>query len=241
MTNPPPQDYKLRAQDHNRKKAKLKALREKAADRNEDEFYFGMLSRQGPQSRIKDGKHWKGTVQGDRGNKAMAVDVVRLLKTQDIGYVRTMRSVVRKEVDRLREQVVFASEGVSAEAEEDDDDEDFDFATEPVRPKKIVFVEEGAAEEAEEMDVEDDDDGEEDDFEGFNDKDDQEEADEETARKTKNLTRLKTELERAEAKLKALVQAERELEIQQAKMAKTATSGGTTKKGKKIMVRTRKR
>lgn len=205
-----------------------------------------MLSRQGPQSRVIDGKKWKGTVQGDRGNKSMAVDVVRLLKTQDIGYVRTMRSVVKKDVDRLREQVVFASEG--APVEDDDDDEEFDFGAGPVRPKKIVFVEEGEAplaedEENDEMDVEDEDDVEEGDFEGFDDDKDGDDADTETeaARKAKNLKRLRAELAVAETKLKALVQAERELEVQQAKMAKTATSGGTTKKGQKIMVRTRKR
>lgn len=232
------QDYKLRAQDHNRKKAKLKALREKAADRNEDEFYFGMLSRPGMQSRVQDGKRWKGTVQGDRGNRAMDVDVVRMLKTQDIGYVRTMRSVVRKEVERLREQVVFAADGME---EDDEDDDEFDFGKAPARPRKIVFVQEGDATPADE-EMEDDDDDDEEEFQGLDDEDKTDDAAEaEAQRKAKNLKRLRAELTAAEAKLKALREVEAELEVQQAKMAKTATSGGTTKKGKKIMVRTRKR
>lgn len=240
-------DYKLRAQDHNRKKEKLKALRQKAADRNEDEFYFGMLSRDGPGSRHSDGKKWKGTVAGDRGNRSLDVDVVRLLKTQDIGYVRTMRSVTAKQVLKLREQVVFASEGMPVEDEEDDDEE-FDFGAGPVtaKAKKIVFMERGDSAPAPEED--DDDEEDEDDtqgagaeFKGFEDRVDEEGEAAEKLRRERNLARLKRDLADAETKLKALTMAERELEVQQAKMAKTATSGGTTKSGKKIMVRTRKR
>ncbi|KAM0309542.1 hypothetical protein ACHAPQ_012566, partial [Fusarium lateritium] len=67
-------DYSLRAKDFNKKKKQLKNLRDKASERNEDEFYFGMMSRNGPGSRIQDGKRWSGTVHGDRGNKVMDVD-----------------------------------------------------------------------------------------------------------------------------------------------------------------------
>ena len=41
------QDYSLRAADHNEKKRKLKALKQKVLEKNPDEFYFGMLSRKG--------------------------------------------------------------------------------------------------------------------------------------------------------------------------------------------------
>jgi U3 small nucleolar RNA-associated protein 11 len=205
-----------------------------------------MLSRDGPGSRHSDGKRWKGTVAGDRGNRSLDVDVVRLLKTQDVGYVRTMRSVTAKQVLKLREQVVFASEGMPVE-EEDDDDEEFDFGAGPVtaRAKKIVFVERGEEVPAQEEDDEDELDHEEEEaaaeFKGFEDRVDGESEAEEKLRRERNLARLKRELAEAEKKLKALTTAERELEVQQAKMAKTATSGGTTKTGKKIMVRTRKR
>nr|POE79423.1 u3 small nucleolar rna-associated protein 11 [Quercus suber] len=37
-------DYSLRAKDHNTKKRKIKQLTDKARERNEDEFYFGMLN-----------------------------------------------------------------------------------------------------------------------------------------------------------------------------------------------------
>lgn len=199
-----------------------------------------MLSRKGPGSRIQNGRSWSGTVEGDRGNKSMDVDMVRLLKTQDVGYVRTMRQVVAKEVARLEEQVVL-SRGfgrLDEDEEEEDDDDDFDMPPKTKAARKIVF-----------MDDEDERD------EAIQDQLDQEEegdADEETKDKAnekegaefereKALRRLRRELENSRKKLKALTDAESALGIQRAKMAKTATSGGTTRRGKKIMVRTRKR
>ncbi|ENH69353.1 Putative U3 small nucleolar RNA-associated protein 11 [Fusarium oxysporum f. sp. cubense race 1] len=238
-------DYSLRAKDFNKKKAQLKNLKEKAAERNEDEFYFGMMSRKGPGSKIQDGKRWSGTVEGDRGNKAMDVETVRLLKTQDIGYIRTMRQVVAKEVARLEEQVVLTRGFDKLDEDEDEDDEDegsdseFDFATAPSRPKeprKIVFMDDEEQREETILDLEDEVDADKT-FEGFDD-DKKKEAEFERA---KALRCLRRQLENARKKLKALTDAEGELEIQRAKMAKTATSGGTTRKGKKIMVRTRKR
>lgn len=71
-------------------------MREKAAARNPDEFSFAMMSTK------SDG----GRKIVDRGNKALAMDVVKLLKTQDVGYVRTMLQVVRKERQRLEEEIV---------------------------------------------------------------------------------------------------------------------------------------
>ncbi|KAF5535229.1 u3 small nucleolar RNA-associated 11 [Fusarium phyllophilum] len=232
-------DYSLRAKDFNKKKAQLKNLKEKAAERNEDEFYFSMMSRKGPGSRIQDGKRWSGTVEGDRGNKAMDVETVRLLKTQDIGYIRTMRQVVAKEVARLEEQVVLTRGFDKLDEDEDDEDEgsdsEFDFATAPSRPKeprKIVFMDDEEQRETI-LDLEDEDDA---------DKTvDDDKKKEEDFERAKALRRLRRQLENARKKLKALTDAEGELEIQRAKMAKTATSGGTTRKGKKIMVRTRKR
>jgi U3 small nucleolar RNA-associated protein 11 len=202
-----------------------------------------MMSRKGPGSKIQDGKRWSGTVEGDRGNKAMDVETVRLLKTQDIGYIRTMRQVVAKEVARLEEQVVLTRGFDKLDEDEDDEDEgsdsEFDFATAPSKPKaprKIVFMDDEEQRDETILDLEDEDDADKT-FEGFDD-DKKKDADFERA---KALRRLRRQLENARKKLKALADAEGELEIQRAKMAKTATSGGTTRKGKKIMVRTRKR
>jgi U3 small nucleolar RNA-associated protein 11 len=91
------QDYKKRAQDHKLKRQKLKLLKDKASERNPDEFSFGMMS-----SRVD----IAGRKIADRGNKALSMDVVKLLKTQDAGYIRTMLQMVRKEREALEEKIV---------------------------------------------------------------------------------------------------------------------------------------
>ncbi|KAF2196715.1 U3 small nucleolar RNA-associated protein 11 [Delitschia confertaspora ATCC 74209] len=98
-------DYKLRAKDHKEKKARLRILKQKAADRNPDEFSFAMMS-----SKVDS----RGVKIADRGNKALSVDVVKLLKTQDVGYIRTMLQVVRKEKKQLEEEVVLDDEELRA-------------------------------------------------------------------------------------------------------------------------------
>ena len=79
-------DYVLRARDYHSKQDRLTRLKQKAADRNKDEFYFGMV-----RQRTQGGVH----VQ-DRGNEALPVDVVKVLKSQDENYIRTMRTVNQK-------------------------------------------------------------------------------------------------------------------------------------------------
>ncbi|KAG1749777.1 u3 small nucleolar RNA-associated protein 11 [Suillus paluster] len=75
-------DYVQRARDYHSKQDRLTRLRQKASDRNKDEFYFGMNK-----ERTVEGVHVK-----DRGNVSMPMDMVKLLKTQDEGYVRTTRA-----------------------------------------------------------------------------------------------------------------------------------------------------
>lgn len=95
-------DYKLRAADHRQKKQKLKLLSEKARQRNPDEFSFKMMS-----SKVdKDGKK-----VADRGNVALSTDVVKLLKTQDAGYIRTMLQMARKERAELEQRLILEEEG----------------------------------------------------------------------------------------------------------------------------------
>ena len=71
-------DYVLRARDYASKQARIRKLREKAAFRNKDEFYWGMVK----------GETKGGLVVAGRGNEALDVDLVRVLKTQDLGWVR---------------------------------------------------------------------------------------------------------------------------------------------------------
>ncbi|ORY14133.1 small-subunit processome [Clohesyomyces aquaticus] len=98
-------DYKLRAADHKEKKKRLKILKNKATERNPDEFSFAMLSSTVDKA---------GRKVTDRGNKALSVDVVKLLKTQDVGYIRTMLQVVRKERKELEERIILDEEEVRA-------------------------------------------------------------------------------------------------------------------------------
>ncbi|CCE34644.1 related to cgi-94 protein [Claviceps purpurea 20.1] len=247
-------DYTLRAKDFGKKKTQLKSLRQKAADRNEDEFYFGMMSRKGPGSRIQNGKRWDGTVEGDRGNKALSVETVRLLKTQDIGYIRTMRQVLVKEIARLEQQVVLTrgldrlddddNDDVDGADDEDNDlsDDDMPMPSRPKAARKIVFLddeEERQGTMLERLEAEQEDHEEEENHAPGGDKD-QEEDDEEFER-ARNLRRLKRQLANAKMKVQAFNDAEAALDVQRAKMAKTATSGGQSRRGKKLFVRARKR
>jgi U3 small nucleolar RNA-associated protein 11 len=223
----------------------LKALRQKAADRNPDEFYYGMMSRKGPTSWASTGKRWDGTVEGDRGNKSMDVATVRLLKTQDMGYVRTMRTIVAKELASLEQRLVQAR-GVNAVEDGDADDDDDEMpmpARRPTpKPRKIVFVDDEAErdqvmQEAPNNLDETREDGEEP-FEGFDDENSDGGSKPDT--KAERIRKLKQKRNNARQKLKALAEAEIALEEQRAKMAKTATSGGLTKKGQRIKVKARK-
>ncbi|KAF2158572.1 hypothetical protein M409DRAFT_71582 [Zasmidium cellare ATCC 36951] len=96
-------DYKLRATDHKTKQAKISALKAKASERNEDEFYFGMM--QGKDRRQQ-------RAEGSGGGRSLDQEVVRLMKTQDVGYLRTMLQRVRRERERVGRDVVAGGVGV---------------------------------------------------------------------------------------------------------------------------------
>ncbi|KXN88740.1 putative U3 small nucleolar RNA-associated protein 11 [Leucoagaricus sp. SymC.cos] len=88
-------DYIQRARDYHSKQDRLNRLRQKAAERNKDEFYFSMV-----REKTKKGVHVK-----DRGNQALPVDIVKVLKTQDENYVRTMRTSNSKKIDHIKNQL----------------------------------------------------------------------------------------------------------------------------------------
>ncbi|KAJ2904532.1 U3 snoRNP-associated protein Utp11 [Zalerion maritima] len=262
-------DYSLRAASHNRKKSQLRSLRLLASNRNEDEFHHGMLSRRGPsRSTLTSGtKKWDGTVAADRGSKVLDIDAVRLLKTQDMGYVRTVRNVAQREVRRLREKVVLAESmlgGAAHEKEDDDDDDsgdgdsdlgglgldlDIDFglphskssSSKPhpqSKPKKIVFAEDPETRDQYAADAEED---RSDEPEAAPQKDPSTDPKVQLELRKLQLQRLRRRLETAERKLQALAMAEHEMEQQRARMGKTATTGVVTKKGNMKKVNVRKR
>ncbi|KAF9269994.1 small-subunit processome [Marasmius fiardii PR-910] len=88
-------DYVKRARDYHSKQDRLTRLKQKAAERNKDEFYFSMVK-----EKTKRGVHVKS-----RGNVALPTDMVKVLKTQDENYVRTMRASNMKKIDKMKHQL----------------------------------------------------------------------------------------------------------------------------------------
>ncbi|EDO33548.1 predicted protein [Nematostella vectensis] len=84
-------DYVLRARDYHKKKEKLKNLREKALNKNPDEFYFKMIS-----TKTKDGVHH--VKQG----KQHTADQLKLMKAQDLNYVNSKKTAEAKKIERLQ-------------------------------------------------------------------------------------------------------------------------------------------
>ncbi|KIW63590.1 hypothetical protein PV04_08578 [Phialophora macrospora] len=98
-------DYSLRAQDYNLKKKKLSQLSQKAREKNPDEFAFGMV-RDGHAGLGKHkSKHNDEEVKGIVPGRPLSHDAVKLLKTQDAGYLRTVAAKGRREIERLEEEV----------------------------------------------------------------------------------------------------------------------------------------
>lgn len=95
-------DYKLRATDYHKKQAALKALRAKASNYNPDEYYHGMTRRKTDD---------RGILQADRGEESLSVQQVKLLKTQDANYIRTMRLNEALKINKQKDQLDFAAQG----------------------------------------------------------------------------------------------------------------------------------
>lgn len=212
------------------------------------------MSRSGPSTFASKGKRWTGTVDGDRGNRSIDVETARLLKTQDMGYLRTQRTLALKEVKALEERVVglggsLDPSTITADAGRDDEDDEMDGLDDEItpvtgktaKPKKIVFMD-GVFEREEmifNLEVDKD--------EGDGEDDDPEDGKEKSPEKLRAhqrlrlLEKLQRRLQSARKKLNVLAGAENRLEIQRASMAKTATVGGVRKSGKRIKIRERKR
>lgn len=91
-------DYKKRADDYHRKQDTLTHLRQKAAMRNPDEFYFGMKN-----SEIHQGRHRK--LEAARQKERIAeigAEAVKLMKSQDLSYVRMQTMKDKKKIERLQ-------------------------------------------------------------------------------------------------------------------------------------------
>ena len=85
-------DYLVRAQAFHSKENRIKALRKKAENRNPDEFYFKMVS-----SKTKGGVH---AAESEHGR--LSVEMLQVLRTQDRGYIKTLKGAEDKRVERLK-------------------------------------------------------------------------------------------------------------------------------------------
>lgn len=170
-----------------------------------------MMSRKGPST----SKNSNGTINGDRGNQVLSQEASRLYKTQDLGYLRTMRNKTAKEVDELQQRVV----GVIGTG------------------KKIVWVdgEDDLREKLGEEDMDEEDD------EDRNNVNPDTGSKKLKKLQEKEAIKLEARLSIARERLKALAEAEEALELQRTKMAKSPTIGGVNKHGVKYKVRERKR
>lgn len=88
-------DYIVRARDYQKKKAHIKNLKKKADNRNPDEFYFKMKN-----SRVKNGVH-----ESINENPCIDTDTVKLLKTQDLGYIVHRKAVDDNKAKKLKENL----------------------------------------------------------------------------------------------------------------------------------------
>ncbi|KAJ7897088.1 u3 small nucleolar RNA-associated protein 11 [Mycena olivaceomarginata] len=105
-------DYVKRARDYHSKQDRLTRLKQKVAERNKDEFYFSMSKQTS-----KGGVH-----VADRGNVALPQDIVKVLKTQDENYVRTMRTAGLKKIDKIKAQLTAMADLMKPGALENDED-----------------------------------------------------------------------------------------------------------------------
>ncbi|KAL8731930.1 MAG: hypothetical protein Q9166_003062 [cf. Caloplaca sp. 2 TL-2023] len=80
----------------------MRILREKAAERNPDEFSYGMLS-----SKID--KY--GRKIQDRGNTCLSQDAAKLLKTQDAGYISTVIQQTKRTRERMEQEYILENGG----------------------------------------------------------------------------------------------------------------------------------
>lgn len=88
-------DYKLRADDYHRKQKTLNALRQKALDRNPDEFYYRMINTQ-----LRDGEH---VIK--QKDEQLTEEQKKVMRAQDIGYVEMKRVAESKKIERLKSEL----------------------------------------------------------------------------------------------------------------------------------------
>ena len=85
-------DYKLRADDFNKKKKALQHLRKKALNKNPDEFYYHMIN-----SKQVDGVHKEKNKE-----TPLSEEQIKLMQTQDKKYIMNKRTSEINKIEKLR-------------------------------------------------------------------------------------------------------------------------------------------
>ncbi|KAJ3410014.1 UTP11-like, U3 small nucleolar ribonucleoprotein [Chytridiales sp. JEL 0842] len=131
-------DYTLRSRDFKDKQKRIKAMKEKAMFRNPDEFYFGMINAK-----------TKGGVAKKERNQQFDAETLKLLKTQDQGYVNYHRSINLKKLEKMKHSFHFTDDadtqmkeytGEEEEEEEGEDEDDIATSANKSKPKHTIFV-----------------------------------------------------------------------------------------------------
>jgi U3 small nucleolar RNA-associated protein 11 len=101
-------DYKQRSNDYHQKQDRLKGMREKAANRNPDEFYTAMHK---AQIDSKTGKSQRtAAARREELDDTLSGDAVKIMKHQDLAYVRNERLKNATKVEKLQASLHFLNE-----------------------------------------------------------------------------------------------------------------------------------
>lgn len=85
-------DYKQRSDQHHKRENTIKALRQRALNRNPHEFYFNMV-----RSKTVNGIH-----KSKEGPPTYTPEQLKLIESQDLNYVNYKRSLEQKKIDKLK-------------------------------------------------------------------------------------------------------------------------------------------
>lgn len=91
-------DYKVRAKEFNRREGVLTKLRQKALDKNPNEFYFHMK-----RSKLVDGVHYD--TRND--DEELAPEEMKLMQSQDLNYINYKRAIDAKKIEKLQSELHF--------------------------------------------------------------------------------------------------------------------------------------
>ena len=98
-------DYKKRSDHYHAREDRLNAMKQKASMKNPDEFYFGMKKTQihsttGQHSKTKETKQ-------KEFDETIGPDTIRLMKDQDLRYIRLQKQKDVKKIEKLQSSLHF--------------------------------------------------------------------------------------------------------------------------------------